>query len=84
MIFITDEEKGRVIPVRAKYDTGSDANFIPCALVERARFSSVLIPLEDDSANVFVGLNNQEYRATYTVTLDWCASTMHKTQPTEF
>ena len=84
IIFITHEEKGRFVPVRAKYDTGSDANFIPSALVERARLSAILVPLEDDSVNVFVGLNNQEYHPTHMVTLDWCASTMHKTQATKF
>jgi hypothetical protein len=81
-ITVIHEDEPRYIAARAKYDTGSDFNFTSSAFVTKHRLSALLETLED--AEVFVGLNSQEYHVKHTVVLHWCASTMHKTRTTTF
>lgn len=85
-IAVTHESKPRFVHVRAKYDTSSDVNFIPFALVEKNGLSAFLVDLEDDGSesNVFIGLNNQKYLIHHTITLKWCAATMHNVRTTQF
>jgi hypothetical protein len=85
-IVVTHEDKPRFVPIRAKYDTGSDVNFIPFTLVERNGLSEFLVKLKDNTLedNVFLGLNNQEYVIHHTITLQWSAATMHNVRTTHF
>ena len=85
-IVVTHEEKPRFVPVRAKYDTASDVNFVPLSLVEKNGLSEFLVRLNEDANedNVFVGINNQEYTIHHTITLKWSAATMHNIRTTYF
>ncbi|KAF2725247.1 hypothetical protein K431DRAFT_290929 [Polychaeton citri CBS 116435] len=85
-ITVTHESKPRFVPVRAKYDTGADANFIPSAFVKAHGLSSLLEELLEDGShsNLFIGLNNEEFYIQHTITLQWCASTMHRVRTTKF
>jgi hypothetical protein len=85
-IVVTHEEKPRFVPVRAKYDTGSDVNLVPIALVEKNGLSDFLVKLDEDGSedNVFLGINNQEYVIHHTITLKWSAATMHNIRTTYF
>ncbi|KAH0361933.1 hypothetical protein KCU65_g8392, partial [Aureobasidium melanogenum] len=81
-ITVIHEDKPRYIAARAKYDTGSDVNFTSSAFVVENGLSPLLEEL--DNAEIFVGLNDQEYHVKYTVVLHWCAATMHKARTTTF
>jgi hypothetical protein len=81
-ITVIHEDEPRYIAARAKYDTGSDFNFTSSAFVTKHGLSTLLEIL--DNAEVFVGLNSQEYHVKHTIVLHWCASTMHKTRTTTF
>jgi hypothetical protein len=85
-IAVTHELKPRFVPVRVKYDTGSDVNFVPLALIEKNGLSEFMVKLEGDDSddNVFLGLNNQEYVIHHTITLKWSAATMHNVRTTHF
>jgi hypothetical protein len=85
-IAVTHELKPRFVPVRVKYDTASDVNFVPLALVEKNGLSEFMVKLEGDDSgdNVFLGLNNQEYVIHQTITLKWSAATMHNVRTTHF
>jgi hypothetical protein len=85
-IAVIHEAQPRFVAVRAKYDTGAEANFIPAAFVEKYGLSSLLeaIPEDDPDGNVFIGLNNEEYTVQRTITLSWSASAMHRVPTTIF
>ena len=85
-VVIVHESKPRFVPVRAKYDTGSDANFIPYELIKNNGLLEFLVKLEVDSLedNVFIGLNDQEYTIEYTIELQWSAATMRHVRTTQF
>jgi hypothetical protein len=85
-VVIVHETKPRYVPVRAKYDTGSDANFVPRELIDKNKLSEFLVKLETSSPedNIFVGLNNQEYIINYTIELQWSAATMRHVRTTQF
>ncbi|CAN9266421.1 unnamed protein product [Alternaria alternata] len=85
-VVIVHETQPRFIPVRAKYDTGSDANFVPYELVRKNGLSDFLKKLETTSPedNVFLGLNNQEYIIDHTIELQWSAATMRHVRTTQF
>ncbi|KAI6865907.1 hypothetical protein KC323_g4166 [Hortaea werneckii] len=78
-IAVAHESKPRYVPVKAKYDTGADVNFMPIAFLEKHGLSSMQEELVEETPgdNVFIGLNNEEYIVLSTVTLHWCASNMH-------
>jgi len=85
-VVIVHETQPRFVPVRAKYDTGSDANFVPYELVRKNGLSDFLKKLETTSPedNVFLGLNNQEYIIDHTIELQWSAATMRHVRTTQF
>ncbi|KAI7076149.1 hypothetical protein KC339_g13886 [Hortaea werneckii] len=85
-IAVTHESKPRYVPVRAKYDTGADVNFMPITFLEKHGLSSMQEELAEETPgdNVFIGLNNEEYPVRSTVTLHWCASNMHRMRTTKF
>lgn len=85
-ITVTHEDKARFVPVRAKYDTGSDVNFIPSSLVEKHGLGALLQELDEEEKqdNVFIGLNEQEYHVQHIIVLQWCASSMHHVRTTKF
>jgi hypothetical protein len=85
-VAIVHEVKPRFVPVRVKYDTGSDANFVPFALIEKNGLSEFLVNLETDpsESNVFVGLNDQEYVIHHTIEIQWSAATMRNVRTTQF
>lgn len=58
-ITVIHESKPRYISARAKYDTGSDANFTSSAFVANDGLSALQRTLK--VPKVFVGLNEQEY-----------------------
>ncbi|KAF1955573.1 hypothetical protein CC80DRAFT_505450 [Byssothecium circinans] len=79
-IALTHKAQPRYVPVRAKYDTGSDVNLVPAQLIVSNDLSSLLVEGED----TFIDLNNQEYHTHHTITLKWCAVNMHKMRTTTF
>jgi len=79
-IALTHQAQPRYVPVRAKYDTGSDVNLVPAELIVSNDLSSLLVEEED----TFIGLNNQEYHTCHTITLKWCAVNMHRMRTTKF
>lgn len=79
-IALTHKAQPRYVPVRAKYDTGSDVNLVPAELIVSNDLSSLLVEEED----TFIGLNNQEYHTCHTITLKWCTVNMHKMRTTKF
>ncbi|KAG9556939.1 hypothetical protein KCU71_g11190, partial [Aureobasidium melanogenum] len=81
-IIATHEGKPRYVPVKAKYDTGSEANFIAAGFLKEHNLSALLQKLPKD--DWFRGMNECRYPVTYTITLDWCASTMNKVRKTQF
>jgi hypothetical protein len=85
-IVLIHKEKPTYVPVRAKFDTGSDANFIPYSLVHAHGLQESLVELEDEGpdANTFQGLDNHEYQFRHTITLSWCAMTMNRVRNTLF
>lgn len=85
-IAVAHESKPRYVPVKAKYDTGADVNFMPIAFLEKHGLSSMQEELVEETPgdNVFIGLNNEEYIVLSTVTLHWCASNMHRMRKTKF
>lgn len=89
-ITLTHEDAPRFVPVRIKYDTAADANFIPRAFIEANDLSPLLERIQDDpdgdgpDAIVFTGLNDQEYKIEDTINLSWCASNMHRMRTTKF
>jgi hypothetical protein len=94
-IVVTHEAKPRFVPARAKYDTGSDANFVPHALVKESGLLEFMVKLEAGTSeenteagvpkrNVSIGLDNQEHIIHHTITLQWSAATMWKARTTQF
>ncbi|CAD0089286.1 unnamed protein product [Aureobasidium mustum] len=81
-IAVTHEDKPRFVPVQAKYDTGSEANFIAAGFLEKHNLSALLQKLPKDDC--FRGLNKCDYPVSHTITLDWCAMTMNKVRKTQF
>lgn len=81
-IAVTHEKVPRFVPVRAKYDTGSDINFIAAGFLLKHNLSSRLqkLPMSD----CFDGLNGHQYHVSDTITLNWCASTMDTVRETQF
>ena len=79
-IALSHKAQPRYVPVRVKYDTGSDVNLVPAGLVASNDLSSLLA--EEEAT--FIGLNNQEYHTYHTITLKWCAVNMHKMRTTTF
>ena len=59
---------------------------LPADLVEKHGLSDLLLELKTDDPddNIFVGLNDHEYYVCHTITLQWCASTMHRVRTTQF
>jgi hypothetical protein len=88
VVYLTHETTPNFIPVRAKYDTGCDVNFIPKRFVEEHGLTRFMTLLGGEDAKiegqVFVGLNNQEYVIYHDITLQWCATNMHQVRTTKF
>lgn len=86
-ITITHEDIPRFVPVCIKYDTGSDANFIPSTLLQDHGLLELIESLASDveqSECVFFGLNQQEYPVKQVVTLHWSPSNSRKTRKSVF
>lgn len=73
-------------PVRGKYDTGSDANFITKTLITAQGLESQLEALSktDIGSRGFTGLNQQTCLPTHKLELSWCARNAFKYSLTEF
>ena len=86
-ITIAHETVPRFVPVRIKYDTGSDANFIPSILLQEHGLAELVEGVSSDDGGpewIFLGLNQQEYAVKQSITLYWCSSTMRKTRKSVF
>ena len=84
-IVVTHEENPRFVPVRAKYDTGSEVNIVPIALVEKNGLLEFLVELEAGTFESKVyGLNDQEFIIHHTISLQWSAATMRNVRTTRF
>lgn len=73
-------------PVRGKYDTGSDANFITKTLITAQGLESQLEALSttDIGSRGFTGLNQQTCLPTHKLRLSWCARNAFKYSLTDF
>lgn len=85
-IVLTHMEKPSYVPVRAKYDTGADANFVSYQFTEQHGLSELLNDLGQEGSEevIFDGLDEHEYRIRHTITLHWCAAAMHRMRTTLF
>lgn len=85
-IAVTHTNPPRYIPVRVKYDTGSDVNIISKEFAMEHDLGDLLNEIEGGGSqeDILLGLDDHEYRVRFTITLSWCAATMHKMRKTKF
>ncbi|KAM0721379.1 hypothetical protein Q7P37_002303 [Cladosporium fusiforme] len=85
VITLVHKNPQKFVPVQAKYDTGSDANFITRALLEEHDFSDLMEDVDGGEEEfIFDGVNHQTYVVKHSITLHWCPSNERKTRMSTF
>lgn len=85
-ITVVHEAAPRYVPFRAKYDSGSEENFVSLAFVQEHGLTSLLQEVPDGEQDhfTFIVLNDVEVQARHTLTLHLCPSNMRRMRKTLF